>query len=252
MKMSVIFLFMYNLKLHFSKWVASLLPEKIVYRYLIWVSKIPSSKIFQEGFKLTNPSKTVVDIGANRGIVTYYMSQTFPKVHTFEPNTDLIPFLQKVLPKNCTFHPCGLSNIPGENILSVAMEEGIPINGRGKIFEQKDPNGKFQDLKIRLETLDEQNLENIGLIKIDVEGHEEKAIQGAEKTISKFHPILIVEIEKRHTKKPTSEIIHYIESLGYDGFFFEGELRRPVSEFKEHMQDPGYPYYINDFLFLPK
>ena len=64
-------------------------------------------------------------------------------------------------------------------------------------------------------------------------------------------PVLVIEIEKRHTGKPVGETHRLIESLGYEGFFFEDGRQRPLSEYEERMQDPGYPSYVNDFLFLP-
>jgi hypothetical protein len=149
-------------------------------------------------------------------------------------------------------HKCALSNEPGESALSVALEDGIPIHGRGKILASPQASGPFAVQKIRLETLDSQGLRNIGFIKIDVEGHEENVIRGGIETLKQNKPVLVVEIEKRHAGKPAGATIGLIEKLGYRGYFFDGGRRRPVSEYEERMQDPGYPSYINDFLFLPK
>jgi hypothetical protein len=99
--------------------------------------------------------------------------------------------------------------------------------------------------------LDGQNLRGIGFIKIDVEGHEEKVIRGGLETLRREKPVLVIEIEKRHTGRPAGETHRLIESLGYAGFFFQDGKRRPLSEYEERMQDPEYPAYINDFLFLP-
>lgn len=247
-------------KIRFTKWIAKMVPDRIVYRSLIRISTIPRQRIFQEAFQAADPGKTALDIGANRGIVSYYMSKRFPQVHSFEPNAELGAFLEKVLPSNCTLHRCALSDEAGENDLSVALESGIPIHGRGRILEAveianagtAEPSLSFAVQKIRLETLDSQGLRNIGLIKIDVEGHEAKVIRGGVGTLLENKPVLVVEIEKRHTGRPAGETIAYVESLGYDGYFFENGLRRPVREFQERMQEPDYPVYINDFLFLPR
>lgn len=228
------------------------MPDWLVYRYLIKVSLVPKQIVYQAGFTAADPKKNVVDVGANRGIATYYMSLRFPHVDTFEPNLDLQDFLEKVIPSNCTLHRCGLSDQLGETELSLIMESGVPIHGRGKILSVPDPSHSFLVQKIKLETLDSQGLKNIGLIKIDVEGHEDKVLRGGIKTIKENKPVLIIEIEKRHTNTPVRNTIQFIESLGYTGFFFENDVRRSTNDFEEKMQDPGYPYYINDFLFLPK
>jgi FkbM family methyltransferase len=247
-------------KIRLSKWISRKMPDRWVYWFLRSRSTIPDQKIFQAGFQAADPSKTALDIGANRGIVSYYMSKRFANIHSFEPNAELGGFLKKVLPSNCTLHTCALSNETADNELSVILEAGVPIHGRGRILNAAEsaspPSGaepqSYSVQKIHLETLDSQNLKNIGFIKIDVEGHEEKVIRGGLSTLRENRPVLIVEIEKRHAGKPAKETIDLIESLGYDGYFFEGGTRRPVSEYRESMQDPGYPYYINDFLFLPK
>lgn len=239
-------------KIRLTKWISKRMPDWMVYWYLVRRSTIPKQKIFQEGFRAADASKTALDIGANRGTVSYFISKRFANVHSFEPNAELVAFLEKVLPSNCVLHRCALSDGMGESELSVIMESGIPIHGRGRILNAPEQSQPYAVQKIRLETLDSQNLKNIGFIKIDVEGHEEKVIRGGLNTLRENKPVLVVEIEKRHSGKPAGETIRFIESLGYHGFFFENGRRRPVSEFEERMQDPGYPCYINDFLFLPK
>ena len=44
-----------------------------------------------------------------------------------------------------------------------------------------------------------------GFIKIDVEGHELKVIDGAKETIEKHKPNLLIEIEEQHSKEKLFE-----------------------------------------------
>ena len=55
--------------------------------------------------------------------------------------------------------------------------------------------GKGGD-KVEARTIDSFGFSEVSLIKIDVEGHEAEVLHGAEKTISAFHPVIIVEISK--------------------------------------------------------
>jgi FkbM family methyltransferase len=238
-------------RIRFTKWVSRHLPAPLVYRLLIRMSHIPGQAIFRAAFAAADPGKLALDIGANRGIVSWCMSKRFAQVHAFEPNADLAGFLAKVLPSNCVLHHCALSDAPGETELAVALEGGVPIHGKGRILGGPADAGAYATQKIRLETLDGQGLRGIGIIKIDVEGHEEKVIRGGMETLRRERPVLVVEIEKRHTGRPAGETHRLIESLGYRGFFFEDGRQRPLAEYEERMQDPGYPAYINDFLFLP-
>ena len=84
------------------------------------------------------------------------------------------------------------------------------------------PENEFNESKkvnVRMEKLDNIQIKNIGFIKIDVEGHELEVIKGAKETINKYNPILLVEIEKRHSKRPVKETINFINNLGYECFF---------------------------------
>ena len=53
-----------------------------------------------------------------------------------------------------------------------------------------------------------------------MEGHETEVIKGSLNIINKHKPILLVEIEEKHTKKNVKETLNYINSLGYESFFY--------------------------------
>ena len=55
-----------------------------------------------------------------------------------------------------------------------------------------------ETIRVPLRTLDSYNLSNIGFIKIDVEGHELDVLRGAEVTLRRDQPNLLIEIENRH------------------------------------------------------
>ena len=92
--------------------------------------------------------------------------------------------------------------------------------GRASIHNEN----KFDDFEVfnvECQKLDNFNFSNkISFIKIDVEGHEMEVIKGAEKTIKNNKPILLVEIEEQYTKKNINDTLRYINSLGYNSFYF--------------------------------
>ena len=63
---------------------------------------------------------------------------------------------------------------------------------------------------------------NIGFIKIDVEGHEENVLNGAIEIIKRNKPVLLVEIEEKHSKKNVQESLNFINSLGYKSYYLSG------------------------------
>ena len=75
-------------------------------------------------------------------------------------------------------------------------------------------------MKCTVDKIDNYDFDDVDLIKIDVEGHEEYVIEGARNVIQSNKPILIVEIEQRHLKQ-IEEVFQSILKLNYKGFFLE-------------------------------
>ena len=86
---------------------------------------------------------------------------------------------------------------------------------------------------------------NLGFIKIDVEGHEKEVIEGAKNLIKTFKPILLVEIEKKHNKKPVIETVKFIQEFGYSPFYCKNSELHSLESLKNLDQE-------NNFYFLPE
>jgi FkbM family methyltransferase len=96
-------------------------------------------------------------------------------------------------------------------------------------------------------------------LKIDVEGHELAVLHGGRNTLEKYRPTLLLECEARH--RPDSDVrpvFDLLNSLGYQGTFFQNGRRHPLSEFDSAIHQrvgsnsddlPGC--YVNNFAFVP-
>jgi FkbM family methyltransferase len=184
------------------------------------------------------PNTDSIDIGVYRGVYSFEMSKYSKVVHSFEPNpilfTNINNNLKKII-KNINFYNCALSN--KDDLVSLK----IPIRDKdhnkdnyeeyfqmGKAsIHNKNKIDEFESFDIQCKKLDNFNFSNqISFIKIDVEGHEKEVIQGSEKTIKNNKPILLVEIEEKYTQTKIIDTINYINSLGYNSFyFFNNELK---------------------------
>ena len=58
-------------------------------------------------------------------------------------------------------------------------------------------------------------------------------------------PILLIEIEKRHSKRSVEETISFINNLNYECYFVKDEDLRPIVELNDKN-------LVNNFFFLPK
>lgn len=204
--------------------------------------------------KLVNPLKNSIDIGANRGIYTYFLSRYSKYVYAFEPHPDLFKFLSKSTKLNVSLFQLALSNVEKSSTLSVPIINGEENDGLGSL-ENNFEGAMVQNYTINTRCLDDYNLSNIGFLKIDVEGHEEKILQGAQKLLESQRPNLYIEIEQRHLKKDMSEIFSLLKQLNYDGFYSLDRELIPISQFnKDQHQDLlnfNTTLYINNFIFIP-
>ena len=67
-------------------------------------------------------------------------------------------------------------------------------------------------LNVTVKTLDSFNYENVGLIKLDVEGFEEFVLRGGEETIGRCKPIIYLEADR---EEKLSSLANYLSSIGY-------------------------------------
>ena len=203
------------------------------------------------------PGTDSIDIGVYRGVYSFKLAQNFKKVHAFEPNPLLYPYLKKNLYKiinNIQLYNLALSDTEGETELNLPLrshsifkdniEELFKLGAASIHKENKFIN--FKSFKVKKQKLDNIKIEgNIAFIKIDVEGHEQNVINGASATIKKNMPTMLVEIEEKHTKKPIIQTINIIKEFGYDAFTFNNNSLINVLENDNYQNE-------RNFIFLKK
>ena len=206
--------------------------------------------------RFSDKSKNALDIGVYRGVYSLKLSQNFKQIHAFEPNPLLFPYLNdnlKKIIKNINLYNLALSDKSGETELKLPVRsrsifkdniEELYQLGAASIHPENEFEN-FEKVQVKVEKLDNILIEDIGFIKIDVEGHELEVIEGAKETIIKNKPVLLIEIEKRHSKKPVEETIDKINNLEYDCFFVKGKKLIPVEKLNNKNLE-------NNFFFLPK
>lgn len=149
--------------------------------------------------------RTAVDGGANRGIWTVEMAKRFKQVLAFEPveeNRKRIPEMD-----NVQVWGRGLSH----KFEHVVMEPGESNTGE---WYARPVEGRCG---VIMGPLDSLRLSEVDFIKLDIEGYELFALQGARETILRCHPTICVE-EKWHCERygvPQGEATRYLEAMGY-------------------------------------
>lgn len=244
----------YNLKI----WIRDFLPPKYQVPIKYWHNKLYGNLEKEMNFLpwIVKNNCNVVDIGGNRGIYAYYLWKLGAKVKIFEPNPKCCTILSSWAKNkvDVELYSVGLSNYEGEASLHIPVDKDGQEHDALASIEEID-SASSRDEFILVKTLDSYHLEDIDMIKIDVEGHEYNVIEGAIQTISKSKPALLIEIEQRHSARPIIKVFEKILSLGYSGFFLKGnellELKRFNIALHQSMDNFGYKEkYLNNFLFL--
>jgi FkbM family methyltransferase len=141
---------------------------------------------------------TFIDIGANTGQHSLFMSRYATTVHAFEPWEPVLERFRRMVTnndiKNIVIYPFGLGdenskkpfyNPPAEN-----LGAGSFVKGFGK------DNSYESELEIRIgdEALEKAGVTSVALIKMDIEGYEKLALKGLRRSLQVHRPIVEFEL----------------------------------------------------------
>lgn len=178
-----------------------------------------------------------IDIGANIGIYTKYLSKSVGKVISIEPVPHTFYILKNVITHfkltNVEPYQIAISNKIGKAVISVPNVEGTINYYRASIgnSENHTSNIKFEVQTETIDSLFSKIGNDISLIKCDVEGHELACIQGSLKFLESYKPAWLIEISGNpdDPKSSANQIFKIMESFGYSVWLFEkGKLKKRV------------------------
>lgn len=158
----------------------------------------------------------VIDVGAAYGLYAWNLARFSKHCIAFEANPNTADELQKRLPHVKVIH-CALSNHCGTSILRIPQGKKFSLTGLGTVEPENSLSDfeKFLEITVPTLTLDSFDLEDVKFIKIDVEGHELEVLKGAEKTLIRSRPNILVEVEDRHRENARSTVIDWLSERGY-------------------------------------
>lgn len=203
---------------------------------------------------LVDADRVALDIGANKGVWSDVLRTKCAHVHAFEPNPKMYSLLKAGAGRNVTCHQVALSDSSGVAEFRIPRGRSGHYSNQGGSLSSDKVSENYGFVSVKAERLDDMNIDNIGFMKIDVEGFELQVLKGAQATIARDRPVMIIEIEERHNKRPIEESIASVESLGYVAFALCDNVLTPVSKIdmeSRHRLTAGLANYINNFIFFP-
>jgi FkbM family methyltransferase len=196
---------------------------------------------------------SIIDIGANSGqfaISSIYGFDNCTEVHSFEPQTNCIETLSSLSKKvpELKIYPFGLGNEESELAINVNLHSPassfLELNDShldafpSAIVERNET----VQIKVLDNVIDIDKLPKPVLMKIDVQGFEEKVLLGASQTLKKVEFVLI-EVSFKSMYKGEADfktLINLLSSLGFD-----------ISSPMDFLRDPKTGNVLqSDFLFI--
>lgn len=182
--------------------------------------------------KCITKEAVILDIGANFGAFSLKLASFCKehkydsvRIHAFEPNPVVAENYQHNLALNpeltgiIQLHKVGFGNETGERPFHY---ENLNT-GAGRVV----PDGAEPQLKIKIQKLDDfindLKPENITFIKLIVEGFEPEVIKGGWNTITKYKPVIFLEVTESWWKENNSTVTEVVDKLRTLGYRFEIE-----------------------------
>jgi len=186
--------------------------------------------------------KTFFDVGANIGAYTLTLAKSAARTYSFEASASNANILRNFI---------GLSKLSSIEVINKAVsnKSGESVS----IYSSPDTGGnntQFHDFGKGCETIStitldqfvaDNNIDLVDVIKIDIEGAELAAFQGAHNLLSKCRPVLLVEFNALAAKQANWRLVELYNLLkNYDYNVFELSRKGLISFEPSRLSSPEF------------
>ena len=212
----------------------------------VWTTGVFDLAVSEVLFRLTRPSDVLVDAGANLGYMTLLgavAAGPAGRVLSFEPNPRVAEWLRRNIERareryemaTVDLHASALGAVAGTATLVLphasAANDGLAYIADARegsnIHERSGNSGEAGHcIGVRVAKLDDViGAERVGVMKIDVEGHEHQVLEGSAHALH-AHRIRHIVFEDHHGTG--SRPMALLREAGYEIFSIGWSMRGPV------------------------
>lgn len=146
--------------------------------------------------RLDRERSVYVDVGANKGLHSIFLSDHFSKVIAFEPYPPIVRSLERNIAQN------GIRNILVRPVGLGSREATIPFYVGNNVFtgsfreDFNEDKRQADKLEIRIgdQELEQLGVPRIDLLKVDVEGYEKEVLLGFRNQLRLSRPVVLFEL----------------------------------------------------------
>jgi FkbM family methyltransferase len=162
-----------------------------------------------------------VDVGANNGFFySLQVARRHPgaRVFAFEPDPQILPHLERNVHRNRFGNQIEIvAQAVSDTVGQVRLSAGLGASGY--LLGQDDPHPSIKVAGTSLDAFAKaRQLDRIDLIKVDIEGLEERMLRGSQTVLLEFQPILVLELLDQHLRRSGSSragVEQLLEDHGY-------------------------------------
>jgi FkbM family methyltransferase len=224
-------------------------------------NKVWEYHLYEIYSSIITPEYYCIDAGANLGFHSIQFGRLGKKVYSFEPQRYIFNQLSTNILLNgldniIDTHRVGLGNKEEiQQLWNIEHEDWVGggahnWGGRGIIQEgyggeRANKNEIREEDIIKVISLDSLNISKCNLIKIDVQGYEYYLLEGANKLINKFKPILFLEnpILGEEDIKSSLKTKEYLLDMNYD--FYRIGIGNKDDCIVINKDNPDYQQHLN-------
>lgn len=182
--------------------------------------------------EIVDEGSVILDIGANLGYYSWFMAKNMGnkgKLIAVEP----IPVFAEVWRKNLRrfnkrnihLYNCALGDEPKDGVrMTIPVVNGVVRHGLTKVVDEEESKSgdSYLDFEVPMKVGDdlmrEQEIKSLDYIKCDVEGYEQYVIPSLDQTISKYKPLLQIELSGKENRQ---NVVDYLVKKGYQLFILK-------------------------------
>ena len=226
-------------------------------RYYVWHRAYRALRKARDGHEgelkllpaIVPHDRVAVDVGANRGNYTFFLSRLATQTVAYEPAPPMARFLREAKLPDVDVREAGVSSQAGQLIYCAPLNaKGRPQYNIGYLGAGLPKDKPGVELPVKVVRLDDENLSNVGFMKIDVEGHEYEVIEGARGLLGRCRPNLLVEILDGRGDRDAvmrNKTVQLLSELGYEIYVFARGALRPLC-------DAPLNKSVMNYIFLPR
>lgn len=216
-----------------------------VHRWIVY-GKYEGPSFLNWARQFLPPNGIVIDSGANIGQILLYIAQYIPqgKLLAFEPGEEQADWLEECLEVNPTLPVELIRQGLGSTTAQLYLKNPEVTGVHGYWSQISETEGIPVEVVCLQDKLAEHQLETVDLWKLDVEGYEIPALEGAKQLLEKKKIRAIYVEMGTESHQP---IRNYLSEFGYSCYLFDrqGKLFDPLK-----IRDFQFPIWTNG-LFLP-